>query len=94
MAVGVASDSAQGQVTINTATAAINACAGSVCHQKAAAPNAASSTINKKGLATRSASSARRGLSLAARSISATICAYCVALPDCVMRTSTALDRL
>jgi hypothetical protein len=33
MAAGVASDKAQGQVTISTATATITACAGSVGHQ-------------------------------------------------------------
>ena len=74
MAVGVASDKAHGQVTTSTATAAIKARAGSVLHQKAAAPPAASKTNHKNGLATRSASKASRGLSTDARSISATIC--------------------
>ena len=73
MAVGVASDSAQGQVTTSTATAAIKARAGSVRHQNAAAKTAASNTKARKGLAIRSASNARRGLSVAACAISATI---------------------
>ena len=58
MAVGVASDSAQGQVTTSTATAAIRPRAGSVLHQYAAARAAANSTKPKNGLATRSACTA------------------------------------
>ena len=73
IAVGVASDSAHGQVTTSTATAAISARDGSVGHQNTTAKAAASNTKIRNGFATRSASTARRGFSVAACAINATI---------------------
>ena len=75
MAAGVASDSAQGQVTTRIATAIISAWPGSVGHHQMQASPAASSTKIRKGLARRSASNAICGLLVEACSISATICA-------------------
>ena len=72
MAAGVASDSAQGQVTTRMATATISACPGSRGHHQRQARPAAASTNSRKGVARRSASCAMRGLLMAACSISAT----------------------
>ncbi len=75
IAAGVAKDNAHGQVTINTATAVINARLGSTCQKYNAVPAAANKTNNKNGWAIRSAKIAKRGFSTEARSIKATICA-------------------
>ena len=90
MATGVASDKAQGQVTINTDTATMSAWAGSVGHHHSAARKAASKTAIKKGRATRSATCANRGFCNDALSISATIWPKRVAGP--VPCTSTSTD--
>ena len=94
MATGVAKDSAQGQVTISTATATIRACCGSLGHHHTSAASAASSTKTRKGRATRSASWANRGFCSEALSISATISANRVSAPTRSTRISTADSRL
>ncbi|MNV83686.1 hypothetical protein D3C71_1775040 [compost metagenome] len=94
MATGVASDKAQGHVTISTATATINACPGSDGHQYAAAKKAASNTAARNGRAIRSASRASRGFCKEALSISATICAKRVWPPMPCTSTSTGDCRL
>ncbi|KAF1056768.1 MAG: hypothetical protein GAK34_00116 [Delftia tsuruhatensis] len=94
MATGVASDSAQGQVTMSTATATIMALPGSVGHHQMAAPSAASSTTTRKGRATLSASWARRGFCSEALSIRPTIWAKRVSAPTPSTRTSTTASRL
>ena len=94
MATGVASDSAQGQVTISTAAATISAWLGLAGHHQAAASAAAASTAIRNGRATRSASCARRGFCSEALSISDTICANCVPSPTAVSLTCTGASRL
>ncbi len=72
-AAGVASDSAHGQVTINTDTTTQTARDGSIaCHTTPAAA-ANSSTPHRKMLAQRSAAASDAGRSLRALRISATI---------------------
>jgi hypothetical protein len=75
VAAGVARDSAQGHVTISTATAMPSAWPAPVGHHHHAAAAAAAITASRKGPAMRSASLASRGLSTEARSISATMAA-------------------
>jgi hypothetical protein len=82
MAAGVASDNAQGQVTMSTDTATIKACEGLCCHHQAAANPAKSKTPHKKGLATRSANKAMLGLDTEALSIKVTIWPNRVCLPN------------
>ena len=94
MAAGVASDRAQGQVTISTATATASAREGSTCHQAKPAAAAATSTSTRKGAAMRSASTASRGFSVEACSIRRTIWPKRVSLPRPVMRTCTCPARL
>ena len=86
MAVGVANDKAQGQVTIRTATATDKACWGSIRHHTKPAPMASKKTTIKNGVAMRSASCASRGFSVLARSIKETIAANRVSRPTCVTR--------
>ena len=75
MAVGVARDRAQGQVTTKMATAVITPRCGSTVHHHAPAPAASSKTMSKKGRAMRSASAAISGLVVEAATMSAAISA-------------------
>ena len=94
MATGVARDSAQGHVTMSTATATIKAWLGSLGHHHTAASTAANNTATRKGRATRSASCARRGFCKDALSINATICPKRVSLPSAKTSTVTGARRL
>ena len=94
IAAGVASDKAQGHVTISTATPAISARCGSSPHHHATAAAAATSTTHKKGAAMRSANRARRGLVVDAIRIKSTISANRVLAPICVICTVTTPDKL
>jgi hypothetical protein len=70
---GVASDSAQGQVTISTDTATHSARDGSITLHTAAAPPASSSTVHRKGAAQRSAQRTLAGRCVCASRIRATM---------------------
>ena len=70
---GAASDSAQGQVTINTETATHTARDGSMTLQTAAAPAASNSTAHRKGAAQRSLPFSTPGRWLRASRTSATM---------------------
>ena len=72
---GVASDRAQGQVTISTDTATHTARAGSITLHTAAAAAASSSTAHRNGAAQRSAQRADAGRSVAASRIKLTMAA-------------------
>ena len=69
----MASDSAQGQVTIRTETATHTAREGSITLQTAAAAAASTITTHRKGAAQRSAQPAAAGRWVCASRISATI---------------------
>ena len=75
MAVGVAKESAQGQVTTRIATAVITPRCGSTIHHQAPAPAANNKTMMRNGRAMRSASAAISGLVVDAATISAAISA-------------------
>ena len=94
MATGVASERAQGHVTISTAAAIIRACPGSVGHQYTADSKAKPRTTTRNGAATLSASCAKRGFCVEALSINSTIWANLVCAPTQSTRNSTGAVRL
>ena len=94
IAVGVARDSAQGQVTTSTASVAANAREGSTSIQAPATTAAASSTPPTNHDAQRSASRAMAGRSVCARSSSLTMPAITVSWPTASILTRAGRERL